>query len=356
MSVDTLHKQMLDDIPNNYQKTVGFPTYDLTRAFAIGAAELEDAIQQEACKLDVDNLVGDELTRFCRQYRNIIRRAATYAQGALTVTGSGTVPKGALFATEGGVQFVATDTVKIVGSGSVPVQAVLPGPAGNVPQGTVTQIPVTIQGIVSVTNPDDMTGGYDEEDDDMLRARYYLDIQQPSTSANRADYRQWALEIAGVGAVKTFPLAQGNWTVDVVIVNDKHQPADEDLVAAVQAHIDPGSTGLGDGRTAIGAHCYVSSATAQTITVAATLTLSDPDTLEAVKAAVTEALTAYLYALPFADKQTAVVSYAQVGALLLDIPGVIDYTGLLLGGGTANIQIGDRAVAVLGEVSLDVAG
>ena len=343
MSVDTLHKQMLDDIPNNYQKTVGFPTYDLTRAFAIGAAELEEAIQQEARKLDVDNLVGDELTRFCRQYRNIIRRAATYAQGVLTVTGSG-------------IQFVATDTVRIVGSGSVPVQAVPPGPAGNVPQGTVTQIPVTIQGIVSVANPDDMTGGYDEEDDDTLRARYYLDIQQPSTSANRADYRKWALEIAGVGAVKTFPLARANWTVDVVIVNDKHQPADEELVAAVQAHIDPGSTGLGDGRTAIGAHCYVSSATAQTIPVAATLTLADPDTLEAVKAAATEALTAYLYALPFADKQTAVVSYAQVGALLLDIPGVIDYTGLLLGGGTANIQIGDRAVAVLGEVTLDVAG
>lgn len=356
MSVDTLHKQMLDDIPNNYQKTVGFPTYDLTRAFAIGAAELEEDIQVAASKLDVDNLVGDELTRFCRQYRNIIRRAATYAQGVLTVTGSGTVPKGALFTTEGGVQFIATDTVKIVGSGNVPVQAVLPGPAGNVPQGTITQIPVTIQGIVSITNPDDMTGGYDEEDDDTLRARYYLDIQQPSTSANRADYRKWALEIAGVGAVKTFPLAQGNWTVDVVIVNDKHQPADEELVAAVQAHIDPDSTGLGDGRTAIGAHCYVSSATAQTITVAATLTLSDPDTLEAVKAAATEALTTYLYALPFADKQTAVVSYAQVGALLLDIPGVIDYTGLLLGGSTANIQIGDRAVAVLGEVTLDVAG
>ena len=129
MSVNTLHKQMLDDIPNNYQKTVGFPAYDLTRAFAIGAAELEEAIQQEARKLDVDNLVGDELTRFCRQYRNIIRRAATYALGVLTVTGSGTVPEGALFATEGGVQFVATDTVKIMGSGSVPVQAVLPGPA-----------------------------------------------------------------------------------------------------------------------------------------------------------------------------------------------------------------------------------
>ena len=78
MSVDTLHKQMLDDIPNNYQKTDGFPTYDLTRAFAIAAAELEEDIQVAASKLDVDNLVGDELTRFCRQYRNIIRRAATY--------------------------------------------------------------------------------------------------------------------------------------------------------------------------------------------------------------------------------------------------------------------------------------
>ena len=97
MSVDTLHKQMLDDIPNNYQKTIGFPTYDLTHAFAIGAAELEAAIAEEARKLDVDNLTGDDLTRFVQQYRNIVRRAATYAQGVLTVTGNGTVPEGALF-------------------------------------------------------------------------------------------------------------------------------------------------------------------------------------------------------------------------------------------------------------------
>lgn len=355
MSVDTLHKQMLDDIPKNYQKTIGFPTYDLTRAFAIGAAELEDAIQVEARKLDIDNLSSDDLTRFCRQYRNIIRRAATYAQGVLTVSGSGMVPEGALFETKGGVQFVATDTVKILSSGSVPVQSVLPGPIGNVPQEAVTEIPVTIQGIVSVTNPDDMTGGYDEEDDNTLRARYYLDIQEPSTSGNRADYRKWALEIPGVGGVKTFPLARANWTIDVVIVDDKHQPADEDLVTAVQTHIDPDNTGLGDGRAPIGAHCYVSSATAKAITVAATLTLSNPDTLDTIKVAVTQALTDYLYALPFADKQTTVVSYAQVGALLLDIPGVIDYTGLHLDGNMANVQIGDREVAVLGEVTLDVA-
>ena len=122
MSVDTLHKQMLDDIPNNYQKTIGFPTYDLTHAFAIGAAELEAAIAEEARKLDVDNLTGDDLTRFVQQYRNIVRRAATYAQGVLTVTGNGTVPEGALFETAGGVQFVATDTVKITGTGTVPVK------------------------------------------------------------------------------------------------------------------------------------------------------------------------------------------------------------------------------------------
>lgn len=355
MSVDTLHKQMLDDIPNNYQKTIGFPTYDLTHAFAIGAAELEAAIAEEARKLDVDNLTGDDLTRFVQQYRNIVRRAATYAQGVLTVTGNGTVPEGALFETAGGVQFVATDTVKITGTGTVPVQAVSPGPAGNVPSGAVSEIPVTIQGIVSVTNEHAMAGGYDEEDDETLRARYYLDVQEPSTSSNRADYRKWALEIAGVGGVKTFPLARGDYTVDVVIINDQHKPPDETLVQTVQAHIDPGSTGLGDGRAAIGAHCYVLAATALPVSLSAMLTLSDPDAQETATSAISEAVTGYLADLPFSDAQSAIVSYAQIGSLLLDVDGVIDYADLTLNGGTSNIRVGDREVAVLGEVELDVA-
>lgn len=356
MSVDTLRDNMLSGIPDSYQKTVGFPTYDIVHGFAIGAAELFDAIEAEARKLDVDNLTGGELTRFAAQYRGIDRRQATRASGVLTVTGSGTVSAGDLFASAGGVQFRAAKTVMIAGTGEVPVEAVTPGAGGNVPPGSVTEIPVTIQGIVSCTNAAGITGGYDAEDDDALRARYYASVREPPTSGNKAHYRSWALETPGVGGVKVFPLGHGDWTVDVVLIDAEHRPADEALVARVQAYIDPDSTGLGDGKAPIGAHCYVSAAQAFPVNVSATLRLAASADADAARAAVSAALTSYLTALPFHEDKTAYVSLAQVGAMLLDADGVLDYDGLTLNGAAANVSVGVRQVAVLGEVTLDVAG
>lgn len=354
MSVDTIRSEMLAGIPDHYQKTIGFPTYDLIHGFAIGADALDSAIRAEAEKLDVDNLTGDILTRFVQQFRGIDRRAATHAGGTLTVTGTGTVPQGSLFESTGGIQYRAIQTVPIAGTGTVPVQAVQAGPGGNLPAQSVTQIPVTIQGIVSVTNPAPMLGGYAEEDDDTLRARYYTAVREPPTSGNAAHYKSWALECAGVGGVKVFPLAQGNWTVDVVIVADGNKAADRELVGRVQTYIDPESKGLGDGAAPIGAHAYVTSATEKPIAITATLTLDDPETIESIRTEIKRALGAYLAGLAFDGSVTSYVSYAQIGGILLDVAGVRDHSGLTVGGGTSNIVLGARETAVLGEVTLHV--
>lgn len=351
MSVDSIHNTMLSGIPDSYQKTVGFPIWDLTRAFAIGADEIDVQLQVEAAKLDVDNLTGDDLTRFVAQYRGIDRRAATRAKGILTVTGTGTVPAGAIFESTGGVRFRAAETVEVVGSGTVAIEAVALGAAGNVPAACITELPVTIQGIVSVTNDAPTTDGYDEEDDDTLRDRYYTNVREPPTSGNKAHYKAWALDVAGVGGVKVFPLARGDWTVDVVIVDTERKPADDALVSRVQAYIDPGSTGLGEGQAPIGAHCYVERA--QGLPVALTLTVMLASGYEAasVTEAVSAAVSAYLSDIAFVQDY---VSYAKIGSAINDVPGVLDFRDLLVGGGVANIPVGARQVAVLGEVQVDV--
>nr|DAL77540.1 MAG TPA: Baseplate J like protein [Caudoviricetes sp.] len=345
---------MLDGIPDSYQKTIGYPTYDLTRAFAIGAEALADEIRQEAAKLNVDNLSGDDLTRFVYQFRGIPRRQATHAVGVVTVTGYGTVSESDLFETKGAVQFVATKTVKIRDSGTVPVRALLTGSVGNVPEQTITEIPVTIPGIVTVTNAAATTGGYAEETDEALRERYYLNVREPPTSGNIAHYKAWALSVPGVGGVKVFPLAHGNWTVDVVIISDKHEAADPELVQKVQTYIDPESTGLGDGVAPIGAHCYVESAKPLQIDVSARVVLSAPENAEQVKEAVTETLKKFFAGLPFDNKNPSYVSHARIGAALLDVPDILDYRELLLNEQAANLKPNDREIAVLGEVTLNV--
>lgn len=340
---------MLEAMPDSYQKTVGFPTYDLLAAAAIPMEELEAQLQETAAKLDPANLTGEELERYVKSRSGLVRNPPTCASGILQVTGNGTVNEGDLFESAGGIQFAATATVDITGSGEVAIRCTTPGAAGNLPAGSVTMMPVQIAGIVSVSNSDALTGGYDAETDEAYYERYILRRQTPPTSGNQYHYRLWALEVTGVGGVQIYPLGHGDNTVDVVLIDVDGQPADGELVERVQTHIDPGSKGLGEGEAPIGAYCYVSGAEAVELTLSMTVqTLPDAEQ-EAVTAAVKAVVADYLKSIAFTQNY---VSYARINAAILEADGVQDVSGLTVNGATANVAIRERQAAVLGEVSI----
>lgn len=340
---------MLSAMPESYQKTVGFPTYDLLAAASIPMEELAAQLQETAEKLDPANLTGEELESYIKSRSGLVRNPPTYASGILQVTGNGTVNEGDLFESAGGIQFAATATVEISGSGEVPIRCTTPGAMGNLPAGSVTMMPVQIAGIVSVSNSDTLSGGYDAETDQAYYDRYLLRLQTPPTSGNQYHYRLWALEVTGVGGVQIYPLGHGDNTVDVVLIDVDGQPADEELIGRVQAHIDPGSKGLGEGEAPIGAYCYVSGAEAVKLALSMTVQTLPGAEQEAVTAAVKAAVAAYLKGIAFAQDY---VSYAQINAAVLEATGVQDVSGLTVNGATANVSIGERQVAVLGEVSI----
>lgn len=328
---------------------MGFPTYDLLAAASIPMEELAAQLQETAEKLDPANLTGEELESYIKSRSGLVRNPPTYASGILQVTGNGTVNEGDLFESAGGIQFAATATVEISGSGEVPIRCTTPGAAGNLPAGSVTMMPVQIAGIVSVSNSDTLTGGYDAETDQAYYDRYILRLQTPPTSGNQYHYRIWALEVTGVGGVQIYPLGHGDNTVDVVIIDVDGQPADEELVERVQNHIDPGSKGLGEGEAPIGAYCYVSGAEPKELDLSMTVQTLPGAEQEAVTAAVKAAVAAYLKGIAFAQDY---VSYARINAAVLEADGVQDVSGLTVNGATANVAIGERQVAVLGEVSI----
>ena len=126
--IDTLHQEMLDEMSDDYQKTVGFPAYDLTRAFALAVGSLREDMDVAVGKTDVDTLEGDELTRWCAQRRGISRRSAVAATGKVTiVTGQGSVSTGSLFESEGGIQFRSTESKTVTVGDTVAVEAVILG-------------------------------------------------------------------------------------------------------------------------------------------------------------------------------------------------------------------------------------
>lgn len=347
---DAIHEGILGNISATYQKTVGFPTYDLTRAFALAIKSLGDDLLTAESAADVDNMTGDALTKWCYQRKGVVRKAAIYASGTVkVVTGTGAITVGDLFESTGGIQFAATESKSVTDGDTVAVQAVTEGVSGNVAAGAVTLMPVTLTGISVITNEAAMAGGYDAESDDSLRARYYDAVLTPATSGNKNQYIAWAKSVSGVGGAKCYPLANGPNTVEVCIIDSDMQPASTQLVAEVQNYIDPGIAGAGGGAAPIGAYCTVTSATGLAINVACTVTLASGYDSATVIANVTESIKTYLDSIAFSGTY---VSYAKIANAVNDAEGVLDYSGLTINDGTDNITIPDKSVAIVGTVNI----
>lgn len=345
-----IHEQILSNISDEYDKTVGYLTNDLTKAFAIEEKTIIDNANLIYKSINVENLTGVELETFIEQRKGIERKQATYSTGVVTVTGIGNINIGDLFETRAGTQFQATANVVVTESAKVPVQAVIAGTNGNVPKNTITLLPVTIVGISNVINEEVTTGGYDAETDIALRERYYRALRIPATSGNKYHYLQWALEVTGVGDAKVFPLEKGANTVTVVILNDDKKPADTDLVKKVQDYIDPNNKGTGEGQAPIGAHCYIESAVALNVNIQFTLEVLTGYDKENLKSLIENGLNSYFKDIAF---KQSYVSYAKIGSIIIDTEGVKDYSNLTINNGVANIDIGDKQVAQLGGVTVD---
>lgn len=350
-SVDSIHNTILEHIDDTYQKTEGFPTYDITRGEAFALLELWKKCEEIERKQDVDNLTGDDLTRVAFQRKGTQRRKATKAAGSIRIVdGSGTIHAGDLFESESGIQYESIETKDVEKNDIVQIRCMRSGTIGNVPKGTITQMPITITGINSIINDDPIINGENEERDDDLRERYYEDLREPATSGNDYHYKRWAKEVEGVGEANVIGRWNGNNTVKVVIINSDRKPADSDLVKRVQDYIDPDSKGIGAGQAPIGAYCTVVSAAAVPINIAVTgVSHTATATKSSITADVTQAVTEYLKAIAFKQPY---VSVAQISNIVLGVQGVTDYEAVTVNGQATKIPLTVEQVATLGTVEV----
>ena len=102
------------------------------------------------------------------------RKMATLAEGAVEVTGNGgtAIPVGHRFLYSGGQTYEALELVILLADAAtpVPVRALDPGAAGNLPPGTIVSM-VPLAGIDTGATVVNLDGGTDEENDDDLRVR-----------------------------------------------------------------------------------------------------------------------------------------------------------------------------------------
>ena len=153
-----------------------------------------------------------------------------------------------------------------------------------------------------------------------------------------------------------------NSTVKGIIIAPDGTAAESDVIARVQNYIDPDEDedgegdGLGEGVSNIGAHFTAVAPTETAINISFSATLAAGATVADVKAEVEAAVTARLKNLTMSteDDEDIIVLRSKIGADIIAIEGIEDYSSLTLNNDTENITLSIAYVPVLGEVTINV--
>ncbi|MGG4341021.1 baseplate J/gp47 family protein [Paenibacillus lautus] len=369
---ENIMNRMLNKVPSDIDKSEGSFIWDAQApvAFMLSEAALwaQELLRRgfaSTVASDHPDIRSAELDLRTAEH-GITRREAVASSGSVVFTGKPgtTVPAGTYVATpadegsgESSVEYVTTSGVTLsdLGTGAAPIRAVTPGSNGNVPAGVIQLMMTSVSGVTSVTNPEPTRSGTDTESDQSLLERFYAKVRSQGTSGNKAQYMQWANEIAGVGGVEVAPLWKGPGTVGLYLIDTDKRAASQDIVNAVQQHIDPSQDGQGEGVAPAGPVITVMPAAEVPIDISVKVqrTQEQPSTMDEIRKLIEDGVRTYLQQIAF-NRKDPLVRYTRIAAVLLDIPIIIDYSDLTINGHTEqqNIEIGSGQVAVLGTVSV----
>ena len=342
MEQEQILSRLLSDISDEFDKSVGSFFYDIDKPVSEIMAEIyikaEDILKNGFALTATGKYLDVKVAE-----QGITRKPATASTVEVVITGT---PGCSILAGDKVASDTLTFTVTADAEGddkgmiSVWVQCDMPGTVGNIPIGAINRFPVTLPGLVSVTNPAPAEGGFDEESDDELRQRYFEKVSLPATSGSKYHYIMWAKEVSGVGDAKCIPLWNGNGTVKVIVIDANKGTASDELIADVAEHIEENRP--------IGAEVTVESASPKVIDISVSVVTASDIDMETAKTKVSESKTKYLQKNAFSNTY---ISYAQIGGCILACDEVSDYTNLLINGATDNVEISETEVPVLGGVT-----
>ena len=355
-SVDEIHKKMLDTMPDDIDKGEGGFPWDFTKPTALEKAEMLEFHLIETLKIMFPMWAMDYWLDLHARGKGLTRKPANPASGSLIITGvSGTtIPAGFKFATpaigdQPAIEYETEEKYTIGEDGTVEVHvtATEAGTKGNVPAGTISLMMMPIKGIASITNPEKITGGAEQESNDELRGRIdELDAaSEASFVGSDGDYKRWAEGVPGVGAALVMSEWAGSGTVKVVIIDANGQPANAAITTEVYNNIMRPDDRL-QRKAPIGATVTIVAPTARSIDYSFMLEIESTETESTVLERFKEQLQVYY----IEAKKEGVVRYTKIGSILTSTSGVKDFTGLAINGGTTNIILEEDEYPVTGVI------
>lgn len=315
-------------------------------AWSLGEAwqEIEDVYHST----DITSAEGNRLLRLAAS-KGITPYEEEYATGQIRIVGTPgyTLPAGFLVKTGEGVVFATVDslTLNINGSGTVAIKAMTAGYTGNVAAESITIVVNPSAHVSAVSNPEATDGGRDSESLFDFRNRYFEEVQSPPANGNRAHYIKLVRQIPGIADARVFRAVDGGGTAKVVLLSEDRRTPNAVAVATAAELINNDEY---DNRP-INAAVTVVGVTEVLISVSAMLTLRSGGTMVAAEEQIRETIGAYLQKLAFTD---LVVRYNKIGEAILDAADVLDYSNLQVNGGTANLELAEDQVPVMGAVTI----
>lgn len=335
--------RMLTAMRDDVGKRQGDIAYDLSDPAAQEFAQAYIALDQTLGYAFLNEDMPSDLLTLAASDFGVDRKPAVVAKGEVTLNGpqGQLVPKSTQVRTDDGIYFQTINDVTLTsGTAKTIGEAIVGGTDGNVDIGEINTVVGDLAGVLTVINESAYDTGVDEESDESLLQRVYDKVRKPATSGNVYHYEQWAREVSGVGAARVYPIWNGPGTVKVVLLGDDKLAPSQPVIDATIAHIEE--------ERPVGASVTIIGATEVAINITADLTLASGAVIDDVKADIEKGVHAYLDSLAFKDN---LIRYTRIAAVLLDIPRVVDYGNLTVNGGTANIEVTNEQVAVLGTVS-----
>lgn len=353
----TIHKRMMDSLPEDIDSTQGGFAWDFTKPTANEKSELIEFVLMEAIKGMHPQWANDTDLDLYATEVGLTRKEPNQATGTVHINGitGTTIPAGFVFAVPatGGTPAVEYETIGGTdidqsGEADIPVRAIIPGTGGNVAANSIAIMKTPIKGITEITNPAPITGGTEGETDDELWQR--IDDRNAGAGesfvGNDSDYKRWAEEVPGVGTALVIQEWQGPGTVKIVLLDSNGEAANPTIVGEVYDYIvSPGDRIKR--KAPIGATVTVDRPNELNIDYEFTLQLESGYDPGVITAAFKAAMLKY-----YAEaKEEDTVRYTRVAAVLTGIEGVIDHSDLTLNSSTSNISIGNDEYPVTGSVT-----
>ena len=321
------------------------------------------SIEFENIKLQMDELVNrnniisayengyeDKVVEYAKA-DGVDRKKAKLATGKQTFYGTPTtvIPVGTKFGNEAtGLIYETLVTGVIDSTGECTVLSISTneGFRYNVEPDTLNYLPIKLSGVTGTTNKEAYIGGADEESIDDLFYRHQLKVRNPATSGNKYHYEQWALEVAGVGYAKCVPaeeIGKGG-IVKVIIATSDKRKATKDLIKKTYEHIDKE-------RPILSGTLEVLTVSETPINITGNVEIDESTTLNQVENAFKLELENYFYDEVYDNKR---VTIAKIQSILINIPGVTDYSDIKINGNASNVVLNDEEIAILSSVRLGV--